>query len=333
MAKHWEGKIKYWEIWNEPNCYTSSPSPGVFTGGTFIYPSNFAAMLTHVHSQVHYYSNVNVQLISGGLFGHDLSGFSTFNAGADYLDSTYNMGINVTGKFAWAKNTYGSYPLDAVGQHIYITQGTSINNAWFGTYLDYVHNIVTKWEGAGTPKKTWMTEFGWRTDWVTEATQAWNLSNAFDVMQGKSYLKSALWFQLDDNPAGSLIYGVFRPDLSKKPAWNDLNTKTTYQGKTSAGATNTAILNYYNGHGGLAALGSPFDNGGGPYVHSWDFGNVQDFDGGSAARRLFLIPATRWSMVSTPPISRAEFICTFIFRSTTNTAGAAAPGKTSRSDT
>ena len=32
----------------------------------------------------------------------------------------------------------------------------------------------------------------------------------------------------------------------------------------------------------MATNGSPYDNGGGPFVHAWDFGNVQDFDGGSA---------------------------------------------------
>jgi len=24
MASHWQGKIRYWEIWNEPNCWTQA---------------------------------------------------------------------------------------------------------------------------------------------------------------------------------------------------------------------------------------------------------------------------------------------------------------------
>jgi len=149
MAAHWQGQIKYWEIWNEPNCWSSNPSPGVFVGCSYIYPSNFAAMLTHCHSQVHYYNNIPVQIISGGLFGHDIGGFNSGSAGAQYLDSTYNVGINSTGKFAWTMATYGSYPLDGIGHHIYINQGGNVSTSWFGTYLDYVHNIVTTWEGAG----------------------------------------------------------------------------------------------------------------------------------------------------------------------------------------
>src|SRR5258708_2797156 len=40
MALHYQGQITYWEIWNEPNAYTTPGSGGVYTGGTFIYPSN-----------------------------------------------------------------------------------------------------------------------------------------------------------------------------------------------------------------------------------------------------------------------------------------------------
>jgi len=226
-----------------------------------------------------------VQIISGGLFGHDIGGFGTGQAGADYLDNTYNIGINYTGKFAWTMGTYGSYPLDAIGQHIYINQGGTVSSTWFGTYLDYVHNVVTSYEGAGTPKKTWMTEFGWTTvGGVSEATQSANLGTAFDVMNGKSYFKTALQFQMDDNPAGGAYYGIFRPDLTQKPSWTTFNSKTTYQGKQSNGATVTAILNYFNNNGGMGTHGSPYDNGGSAWAHWWDYGYVQDFDGGSIGR-------------------------------------------------
>jgi hypothetical protein len=284
MASRWQGKIKYWEVWNEPNCWNDNPSPGVFTGGTFIYPSNFAAMLTHCHSQVRYYNNIDVRVISGGLFGHDIGGFGTGPAGADYLNDTYNVGINYTGKFAWAKNTYGTYPLDAVGQHIYINQGGSVSTTWFGTYLDYVRNVVTNWEGSGSPKKTWLTEFGWQTNWVSESTQSSNLNASYNVFKGKSYAAGALWFQMDDNPPGDMWYGLFRSDLTKKPSWTRFNTQNTYQGRLSNGTTNSAILNKFNNSGGLAANGSPYDNGGTAWAHWWDYGYVQDFDGGSVGR-------------------------------------------------
>jgi hypothetical protein len=41
LAKHYSGIINTWEVWNEPNAWTANPSPGVYTGGNYIYPSNF----------------------------------------------------------------------------------------------------------------------------------------------------------------------------------------------------------------------------------------------------------------------------------------------------
>jgi hypothetical protein len=241
-------------------------------------------MLTHCHSQVHFYNDIDVEIISGGLFGHDIGGFNTGSAGADYLNSTYDVGINHTGKFAWTMGTYGSYPLDAVGQHIYINGGGGVSTSWFGTYLDYVHNVLTTWEGGGTPKKTWLTEFGWGTDGVSEATQSSNLNAAYGVIRNKAYVASGLWFQLDDNPGANMYWGLFRSNLTKKPSWTTFNSRNTYQGKRSNGVTVTAILNKYNSSGGLAANGSPYDNGGTAWAHWWDYGYVQDFDGGNIGK-------------------------------------------------
>jgi hypothetical protein len=284
MAAHWQNSIKYWEVWNEPNAWTVNNGGGFFSGGTFIYPSNFAALLTHCHSQVHYYNNIPVTIISGGLFGHDIGGFSYSSSGAQYLSDTYNVGINSTGKFAWTMNTYGQYPIDAIGQHIYINQGGGVSTSWFGTYLDYVHGVLTGFEGTGSPKKTWLTEFGWRTDAVSETTQANNLNSSMNVIKGRSFVLNAMWFQLEDNPPGNMYYGVLRSNFTKKPSWTNFNNQATYQGKKSDGTTVAAILNYFNGHGGMAQNGSPYDNGGSSWVHWWDYGYVQDYDGGSIGR-------------------------------------------------
>ena len=43
LASHIAGRIGWWEVWNEPNAYTTSgPGPGEFRGSSFIYPSRFA---------------------------------------------------------------------------------------------------------------------------------------------------------------------------------------------------------------------------------------------------------------------------------------------------
>src|SRR5262245_42275783 len=71
------------------------------------------------------------------------------------------------------------------------------------------------------------------------------------------------------------------PISPKKPSWTTFNNQTTYQGKRSNGQNVTAIVNYFNSTGGMAVNGSPYDNGGSAWAHWWDYGYVQDFDGGS----------------------------------------------------
>lgn len=318
IARHYESKIKYWEIWNEPNCWSQNPSPGVYVGCSFIYPSNFAALLTHTHTQAHYYNNIDVRIISGGLFGHDISGFGTGPAGADYLNQTYDAGINKTGKWAWTKSTYGSYPLDDVGQHIYITGNRAVDTGAFSNYLDYINNVVKKWEGSSSSKKTWVTEYGWATNQLSESLQASNLSAVLPIFNNKSYVASSFWFQLDESPGAGLFYGLFRTDLTPKPAYSvfknqspsaptpiPTNTPTpkptatatlkptstpkpsqapssfVSAGQKSNGGVVKSIKKYYDTHGGLQNWGKPYDNGGGVYAHKWDFGYVQDFEGGA----------------------------------------------------
>src|SRR4051794_18354402 len=52
LAQHFAGRITSWEIWNEPNAWSDNPSPGVFTGSSFMYPSNFAWLLKRSYSAI-----------------------------------------------------------------------------------------------------------------------------------------------------------------------------------------------------------------------------------------------------------------------------------------
>ncbi len=218
VAKHFEGRIYYWEIWNEPNSWAYlNPDTNQPEGGSYIYPSNFAAMLTHVHSQVHYYNNINVQIISGGLLGHDLNGYDEVGAGSDYLDKTYEAGILHTGKFAWAMQTYGSYPLDGVGQHIYINQGDYLDTYWFNKYLDFTKQVVNKWEGDNS-KALWVTEFGWETATIPDYMQSENLTRAFSTLSKRSDVAAGFWYKLDDSYAENSSWGIFNPDATPKQA-------------------------------------------------------------------------------------------------------------------
>jgi hypothetical protein len=215
--------VKLWELWNQPNactrCGTSLP------GGFYIYPSNFAALLADSYQAIKVTDALSdVTLISGGIFGHSIGGvYSPANAGVPYLSATYNIGINVTGTWKTIKAQTGSYPLDAVGQHIYLDQSQYSTPATIRAYEDWLRSAYTSYEGMTTSKPTIVTEEGWATGGtnvadVTTAQQADNVDAAYWAAKDVSYLPIVTWFQLRDNPAANLFHGLYTPTWAAKPA-------------------------------------------------------------------------------------------------------------------
>jgi hypothetical protein len=77
LASHFAGRVATWEVWNEPNAYSESPSPGVYTGSSFMYPSNFAWLLKRSYAAIKTHQpGTSSTVVSGGLFGHDIGGAS-----------------------------------------------------------------------------------------------------------------------------------------------------------------------------------------------------------------------------------------------------------------
>jgi hypothetical protein len=73
----------------------------------------------------------------------------------------------------------------------------------------------------------WLTEFGWTTAWVSEATQADYLKRAFNIIAGFSYVPVAVWYSEMDRryveptfPTSNreCCFGLYRADTSAKPA-------------------------------------------------------------------------------------------------------------------
>jgi regulation of enolase protein 1 (concanavalin A-like superfamily) len=289
IVQHFSGRVNYYELWNEPNCWTSNPSNGVYTGSTYIYPSNYGWLLTRSWEAVHIAQQItNVTLFSGGLFGLNSSGANYTSAGGQYLDDTYSTGTNVSkgGSFAHTKSNYNAYPLDGVGQHLYISQGGLVTSNLFREYEDWVRQAYTKYEGTNTPKKTFITEFAWETtnsvntSGVSQAVQDTNLVTAFSAINATPYVQMAIWFSLEDNTAADLYYGVLDATGTPKQSYPDFQRAERFEGMYSSGATNAGIQTYYLGLG-QAVLGDPYDNGQGAWVYAFLNGYAQDCNGGS----------------------------------------------------
>ena len=266
LAKHFAGRITTWEVWNEPNAWTANPSPTVFTGGTFIYPSNFAWMLRRSYAAIKTAEpGTSSTVISGGLFGHDAGGTampvlapngarttvvkhgdvaalarapgggstttctSVVPSGADYLCNTYVMGRSHAG---WKA---GAYPLDRVGQHLYIDQGGKTTSSKVTTYLQDVRSAYVAFEGAATTKKTEVTELGWFADpssptFTTDAkNQAANVTTAYNTFHTTPYVARADYFVAQDVPEGNVFYGLVEGDgTTYKPAFQSYVSSAAY---------------------------------------------------------------------------------------------------------
>ena len=211
ISRHFSGAISDYEIWNEPNAWKSNPSPTVFQGGSFLYPSNFAWLLHHVYNT----KVAGVTIISGGLFGHNIGGAPS--PGDVYLGNTYSQG-KALAKWEDDLNAYGSYPLDAIGQHIYVDQGGSTSSSTITYFLDAVRNTASQYEPPPYRKPTVMTEIGWNTAGVSESIQASNLAVSFDLINQTSYVTRAMWFNTQDEtilPSGS-HWGIYHFDGTPK---------------------------------------------------------------------------------------------------------------------
>jgi len=223
IVNHFKDRVFVYELFNEPNDWAGGSSAQ-------LQPYWFAYLLQKIYMDVKYNNghwsdpSWQVSLVSGPLFSHDLDNCAT------YMDDVYNNGIN---NLQWnnCKIFTGSYPLDGIGYHIYVAEGSSsvstVRNKINGN-LNAIWGTITTYEGEGTIKKLWISEFGWRTDYVTESEQARNVNVAYNIFKVDSRIAMASWFCIQDFPNG--YYGLFREgafiDSNKKPSWTNYYNQT-----------------------------------------------------------------------------------------------------------
>jgi hypothetical protein len=150
---------------------------------------------------------------------------SSVPSGADYLCDVYSMGQQKAG---WRA---GAYPLDVIGQHLYIDQGGVTSSSKITAYLQDVRGAYLAYEGATTQKKTEVTEVGWvanpgsATYNADAANQAQNVQIAYTTFRTTAYVTRADYFAAQDVPEGMIFYGLVQGDgVTYKPAFG------TYQG-------------------------------------------------------------------------------------------------------
>ncbi|CAN5794877.1 hypothetical protein BH23CHL2_BH23CHL2_15310 [soil metagenome] len=209
LARHFAGRVDYWEVWNEPNADI-----------TFLHPSNFAWLLSHVYIEVKSAGVHSARFISGGVTSMQAAdGAATeYSTGAEYLRATYAAGKEHAG-WDHIRAALGSYPLDAIGQHIYVDGFRQTDRLTVRTALQRVRDAYVDGEGGDGSKLTIVTEMGWASGNVSERVQADNLQIAFAEIIETPYVQTASWFFLRDEPDSGLGFGLLRSNGSEKPAW------------------------------------------------------------------------------------------------------------------
>jgi hypothetical protein len=278
IVDHFSGRVAVYESFNEPNDWHGGSS-------NWIHSYWFAKMLRVVYKKVKIDGGHDVTLVSGPLLTHDLP--TGGDDGTYYLDRTYLLGRS---SHAWEQfqNDYGTYPLDAIGYHLYVAEGADATPSnvemVYNRYLDAIWGIISRYEGSLTEKGLHVSEYGWSSE-HGEDKQASRMAAGFRLLRDHSRVKSASWFCTQDFPGKS--YGLYRAGsltpANRKQAYAtfkaliDESAPIPRVGYDALGAFYPTILAAYNRNGGEAALGVPFDNGGGAEVHPWGNGVVQDF--------------------------------------------------------
>jgi hypothetical protein len=140
IVAHFHDRVKVYEIWNEPSTWTTH-NGSTYSGATFMYPSCYSWMLTKSWQEVHKVLGFNdCTVISGGIFGTtDLPStdpnYVTENSGAGWLTRVFQQGnSSAVNSFLSNRNSYGVYPADGYGQHLYIDYNIQTTTSDVSTY-------------------------------------------------------------------------------------------------------------------------------------------------------------------------------------------------------
>src|SRR5262245_27573691 len=145
LVAHFHDRIKVYEIWNEEAA-----------SSTYVYPSCYSWMMTKSWQAVHVTLGYSDSLVitSDGSDGTVACG--------PYVTQMFQAGNNSTvNSFLSNRNLYGAYPMDGYGQHLYIDGWELAPSIDIQNCINNYRGFYTAFEGTGTSKGTWITEFGW----------------------------------------------------------------------------------------------------------------------------------------------------------------------------
>lgn len=171
MATRYKGKIKYYEIWNEPNFRVSATVGTWF--GTDAQMVNLCSLARTAILAV----DPAAKIISGGPVGETSGGFGGAPAGPTYLANFLTAG--------------GGAQVDIIGYHFYLAFNR--DPSYLPTYYSTVQGVMTA--GGVGAKPLWCTEIG------NQEVYTYNNQKPMpDLMRAKWNMRSLVYLALAGCP-------------------------------------------------------------------------------------------------------------------------------------
>ena len=295
FAEEFGDQVDYWEIWNEPNGApdgswddTCSGRYGVSGGGInwSLCPKQLGVVTSKAFEVL---ANVDpdARVIAGNMLFHG----EDYWVAKDYWEQVYRS--EAVRQFR-ANN--GRYPWHAVGIHPYGVPAYAPADDPKNGLREQVEDFRRHMAGDDSARIA-ITEYGWTTNLDHGDTRvvADELSQAMQVrdtypLAAELGLELVMWFNMRDALSGGYYFGIQRADGTFKAAASafcevagavdcaagKLPEAPPASGRVASradGVTDPAIAACHVRNGSNGAV---LDNGGGPHVHRWGGGWVQD---------------------------------------------------------
>ncbi len=191
----YRGKIKYWNLWNEPNVEEFWALDAAAYVEKILNPGAEVLKFTWPEAEI---VGPEVTYLKG-------------------IPSTWNM---------WLREILqkgGKYWYDIISIHIYKSEGPEeIFKALLEGYPDeLMPSVMDVLEEEGVKDRPfWITETGWSTTSVSEEKQAEFYKGFLQRMKQHRLPAVVVFYEIKDNPSPQAPkYGILRADYSKKPAY------------------------------------------------------------------------------------------------------------------
>lgn len=217
--------VSYWEIWNEPNCWTKNP-PGDATKlpeGYYVYPSNLAWIMRRAFDAVAGLP-IRPKLLSPAMLVGPFHPTIEENLASPYWRAVVASGNEKAG-WATIRRKWNQNPFDIFSIHFYVFGDGKFEPAQYEEYLVAFAKLADELEPEAARAPIWVTEVGFSAKTAEEEQgQVSGVRNLFRAFSASNRYGPVIWFKYRDEPLADLYFGLRRSDGSAKPALTEFRS-------------------------------------------------------------------------------------------------------------